>query len=322
VSGISRSAGRTTALIMFLLSCSFCEDDEILKIKRSQKVLDIQKLWNFSKPQESHDAFLKAAKNYETSNQKHWELLTQAARALGLQSKFDEARELLKKVNGGMNSDEMPKANIRYYLELGRVYNSEGKDKKKARELFLKAYELSKEAGHDYLLVDSAHMLAIVGETREQIEWSKVAIDHAKASEDKSTRGWLGSLYNNLAWTLFEEGRHEEALDMFEGSRKAFEELKKTGAERIARWSIARVHRDMKDYSKAMKMQNTLEKEVSADGTQDGFVFEELALLHEIEGNQEESREHFKKALPLVEAIGWFEKYEPERMKKIREGAQ
>jgi hypothetical protein len=57
----------------------------------------------------------------------------------------------------------------------------------------------AQEKGFAYLTDDAAHNLGIVEKSDTAIRWNEPAITIAEKSENKSTRGWWGLLYNNLA---------------------------------------------------------------------------------------------------------------------------
>ena len=58
---------------------------------------------------------------------------------------------------------------------------------------FIKSLELGQEGGHEFLAVDAAHMMGIVG-GGAALEWNEKAIEMAEAATDPKARNWLGSL--------------------------------------------------------------------------------------------------------------------------------
>lgn len=93
------------------------------------------------------------------------QVLTQVARAQGLQGKFSEAHATLDIV--GIRLDTVPAAaglavpRVRYFLERGRVLNSDS-EATKARPLFERAWHLARAEGLDFFAVDAAHTIGIV----------------------------------------------------------------------------------------------------------------------------------------------------------------
>src|SRR2546426_811508 len=158
---------------------------------------DFDSLWDFNSPSETEKKFRELLPQAETSGDKSYclQLLTQIARTLSLQRKFEEAHEILDKVEP-MLKDKLKLARIRYLLERGRTLNSSGSPER-AKPLFLEAWELGQKSGDDNFAVDAAHMIAIVENTDEALKWNQKAVEFAEKSKDEKAKKWLGSLYNN-----------------------------------------------------------------------------------------------------------------------------
>src|SRR5262245_760200 len=103
--------------------------------------MEIDKLWDFNDPATSEKRFRALPPSPE--------VLTQIARAQGLQRKFDDAHKTLDAV-----IPDSPRVEVRYLLERGRVFNSSGK-RDQARPLFLAAWEKANAAGLDDFAVDA-----------------------------------------------------------------------------------------------------------------------------------------------------------------------
>src|SRR5262249_12068011 len=114
------------------------------------------------------------------------ELLTQIARAEGLQRKFAAAHRTLDTVAAALAAAGA-RAQIRYWLERGRVFNSAG-DPAEAHPLFQAAWERATQAGEEFHAVDAAHMLAIVVPPAEQLAWHQQALTQANAARDPRAR--------------------------------------------------------------------------------------------------------------------------------------
>jgi tetratricopeptide (TPR) repeat protein len=178
---------------------------------------ELDTLWDFSDPAASESRLRSAAENSEHRD----ELLTQVARALGLQGRFDEAHELL---------DSLPDDHVRVPLERGRLHNSAG-DPAAAIPLFAEA------AAHatGFLEVDALHMLAIADQPNAE-EWTRKGLEAVTAADDARTKRWATSLHNNYGWTLYDAGDLEGALRRFELARDAAitDEQKRFADEAIA----------------------------------------------------------------------------------------
>jgi len=224
------------------------------------------------------------------------QLLTQIARAEGLQRKFQDAHKTLDRVEKAMLKAEADdKTRVRYLLERGRVFNSSGK-RDEARPLFLQALDLAAKSKDDFNAVDAAHMMAIVEPTEKQSEWNLKALDIAENSEDEKARKWRGSLYNNIGWTYFEQKQYEESLLMFE---KAVEFREKEGDPNkimIAKWCVAKSLRMMDHTEEALEMQRSLFEQYQAAGKKSGYVYEEIAECLTVMGQEQEAQGWFAAA--------------------------
>ena len=173
----------------------------------------LDELWDFSDAADS-EARLRAAAEAETDASTRAELQTQVARALGLQSRFDEADAVLD----GVAIEDAAVA-ARAALERGRVRNSSG-DPGGAVPYFLAAVDAASAAGLTFLQVDALHMLAIA-EPDQADQWTAAGFAALDDVDDPRTLRWRVSLHNNAGWRLFDEGRIDEAVTSFEAARDA-----------------------------------------------------------------------------------------------------
>ena len=127
---------------------------------QSQNVPDFDALWDYSYPDQTEEKFREILLQIAEDDSAYLELLTQIARAQGLQRKFDEAHQTLDQVEKRLN-DYPSRAKVRYLLERGRVLNSSGKPEQ-ARPFFEHALDSAKQISEDFFAVDAIHMLAIV----------------------------------------------------------------------------------------------------------------------------------------------------------------
>lgn len=224
------------------------------------------------------------------------QLLTQIARAEGLQRKFQDAHKTLDRVEKAMLKAEADdKTRVRYLLERGRVFNSSGK-RDEARPLFLQALDLAAKSKDDFNAVDAAHMMAIVEPTEKQSEWNLKALDIAENSADEKARKWTSSLYNNIGWTYFEQKQYEESLLMFE---KAVEFREKEGDPNkimIAKWCVAKSLRMIDHTEEALEMQRNLFEQYQAAGKKSGYVYEEIAECLTVMGQDQDAQGWFAAA--------------------------
>lgn len=168
-------------------------------------------VWIFDDPARSATSFRELLDRGEPADPgDRLEVTTQLARALGLQSRFDEAAILLDSIA----ADASGAGSVRLDLERGRLFTSSGRPAD-AVPFFERAATEARAQGLDFLEVDALHMLAIADSPRLE-EHARHGIERAASSGDPLTHRWLVSLHNNLGWTFFDAGRLQDALAEFE----------------------------------------------------------------------------------------------------------
>jgi tetratricopeptide (TPR) repeat protein len=262
--------------------------------KGTSELADFDKLWDYSHPDVSERRFRELLPAALDSLDISYlaQLLTQIARAEGLQRKFQNAHKTLDRVDKALPKTDS-RTLVRYLLERGRVYNSSG-NVEDAKRLFLQAFDLASKSKEEFFAVDAAHMVAIVESPENQLEWNLKALELAEKSTDERARDWKGSLYNNLGWTYFDQGDYQEALFMFE---KALDFRTQKGDSvnvGVARWCVAKTLRMMGHTEEALDLQQQLFEEYQAAGKRSGFVYEEIGECMLVLGRD-------------MEAEGWFE---------------
>jgi tetratricopeptide (TPR) repeat protein len=234
-------------------------------------VIDPRPLWDFDDPAASGERFLDAAEQADEPDKTSW--LSQYARTLGLQKRFDDAHKVLDQ----LASDD-PQAATYLDLERGRVLNSSGRAEE-ARPLFESAARRAEDAGLDALQVDALHMIAIVAPPEEQHQINSRALAAARASSDQRARDWDASLLNNIGMTYADAGDFEQALATFHEALAARERIGDPSTIRVAKWMIAWSLRNLGRRDEALEMQRALKEELDSIGDSDQYVDEELALL-------------------------------------------
>ena len=306
--------------IVILCFCVSCMTDGRSGMVKGPTGADLDSLWNHDDPEASETSFRRLIPDESESVDTAFlaELLTQIARAQGLQMKFKEAHVTLGQAES-LLEERMTRARIRYLLERGRVYNS-SKEREKSEQYFVDAWNLGRKSKEDFYTVDALHMLAIVAPADEQLSWAEAAMDAAEKSKDERAKKWLGALYNNTGWTYHDLGEYEKALDMFEKSL-AWNELHGDAARvRIARWTIARAYRSLGHLQEALDIQLALEQEIDAEGIEpDGYVYEEIGECLLAIGRDEESKPYFKLAFEHLSKDEWMQANEAERLKRLEQ---
>ncbi len=231
----------------------------------SQSTLD--ELWDFGDPVASERRFFEA-QDSEPDEARSAELLTQEARAVGLQGRYEEAWDLLESVEIFNSAVE-----VRVLLEQGRVRNSSGRPAD-AVPLFEEAAKKAQRKRLAFLAIDALHMLAIA-EPESAEPRTREALALVAASDDRRTRRWAVSLHNNLGWALHEAERYGDALSEFEAAHAAALDVGTAEQEFVARWAIARCLRSLGRNREALDIQDGL----AAEDPSDPYVTEEIAAL-------------------------------------------
>ncbi len=274
--------------------------------------------WDINDPASAEAAFRAALPDAESGGDTTYlaELLTQLARTQSLQANFDEAHAILDRTDALIGPD-LRRPRIRYWLERGRTLNSAGSPKD-AQEFFLKAWEMALDSGEVYLAVDSAHMLGIVGEPEEQLEWNLRALEMAQSSEDEISRKWLGPLYNNIGWTYHDRGDFQEALKYFELGLRFREEQGQEREARIAAWTVARAFRSLGRYQEALDLQRDLLARAEAENDPHPFIDEEIGECLLALSHPDEARQFFDRAYSALSTDGWLVANEGDRLRRLQ----
>ena len=282
----------------------------------TQNLPDFDSLWDYSQPDQTEIKFRAILLQIPEDDPALLELLTQIARAQGLQRKFEKAHQTLDQVKrrlGGVAS----RPQIRYLLERGRVFNSSG-EREQSRPCFEQALDLAIQLNEDFHAVDAMHMLAIVAPPDQALTLNRRAIKRAETSADARARNWLGSLYNNLGWAYHDTGDYLSALEAFEKA-EAYRRAKGSVPEiRVACWCVARALRSLNRVEEALSKQLALKAEFESAGERDGFVFEEIAECLLTLKRSEEARPYFAKAYEALSEDASFVEQEPERLARLK----
>jgi tetratricopeptide (TPR) repeat protein len=281
---------------------------------------DFDSLWNYDQPAQTESKFRTIFPNAQTAGDTAYmvELMTQIARTLGLQQKFDQANQLLDSAE-----ELLPAAGerawVRYQLERGRVLNS-SKHQAEALPMFEAAWDRATNARLDQFAVDAAHMCGIAAPTTDQkMEWNLKALAVAENSSDPKAQHWRGSLYNNMGWDYFDIRQYDSALELFSKDLLFRGTQHQAKEARIAKWSIARTLRAKGKVDSALAMQKQLEQEWLASGEpQDGYVFEEIAECLFTLGRIPEATPYFARAYEYLSKDPWLTRDEPDRLDRLK----
>lgn len=282
---------------------------------------DFDALWDYDRPAETEAAFRALLPLAGGAGAYASQLLTQIARAEGLQRRFAEAGATLDEaqrcLEGEAVTGDVVRAQIRLLLERGRVCNSAGAAEQ-ARPFFWEAWELALGAGEDFYAIDAAHMLAIVLPLAEQFGWNEKALALAETSADPRAQRWCGSLWHNLGWSYHATGQYAEALEVFQKALRWREAEGDTAKIRIARWTVARALRSLNRVAEALEIQTALLEELERTGATDGYVNEEMAECLLLLAHGDAARPHFARAYAELSRDPWLQAHEAGRIERLK----
>ena len=239
--------------------------------------IDVEALWNYSDPAASEVRFREALALARGDDALI--LRTQIARTLGLRKRFDDAERELDAVQA-QAAQAGPEVAVRLALERGRWLRSSGQAADSV-PFFKRAFEQAHAARLERLAADALHMVALaVPELDERVAWNRRTIDYARKASDPKARGWEAPALNNIGSDLREAGRLDESLAAFREALAAYERTGRAEGIRVARWQVANVLRLQGRHDEALAQQLALERDATAAGQPDPYVYEELALLH------------------------------------------
>lgn len=122
-------------------------------------------------------------------------------------------------------------------------------------------------------------MLAIADVGRAE-HWTREGLAALERADDDRTRRWAVALHNNLAWSLHDANRLDEALEEFSLALDAAGRFGGDDQRYFARWAYARCLRSLGRVPEALAIQRELAVERPADES----VAEELKILTAMPG--------------------------------------
>jgi len=312
-------------LFAFLVTFAACsqrnpESSNAAETAVSPQPTEFDSLWNYDDPAGSESKFRELLPKAQESGDSGYraELLTQIARAQGLQQKFTDANATLDQADA-LIKPEMKTALVRSRLERGRVLNSSGKQDDSVR-FFKDAFEMARETGLEFYAVDAVHMLGIATNAEESLLWNEKAIRMSEAAKDPRARRWLGPLYNNTGWTYFDMRRYDDALKMFQKDLKFRTQEGSKVEIGIARWSAAKVLRYLGRVDEALMIQmELLQLPDLKGGENEGYTQEEIGECLLLLGRRTEAAPYFAGAWNLLHDDPWLKRDEPKRLDRLKQ---
>ena len=282
----------------------------------SQNTPDFDSLWDYSRPEQSEAKFRELILSMREADPTFLELLTQIARAQGLQGKYEKAHQTLNQVERRLG-DSASRVKVRYLLERGRVLNSSGCSDE-ALLFFEQALDFASQISEDFYVVDALHMLAIISPPNLSLDLNLRAIQLAESSDQERARNWLGFLYNNTGWSYHDKGDYKSALNLFEKAEAWQRSRGRPSETRIAAWTVARTLRSLGRFTSALSRQMALKDEFTAAGEADGFVLEEIGECLLALERAQEAQSYFKRAYDVFCHDDWFMEHGTARLERIK----
>ena len=137
------------------------------------------------------------------------------------------------------------------YLGVKGRFQWQNKEEDKAVLTFKDMYEYCSNHELHSRAIDAAHMLAIVGDLDQKIEWSLKTIKEAEKGEEI---GWLAPLWNNLGWNYDDKKEYDKALDALVKAREYHYKNTLELPKLIADWSVGHAYRMVGKRAEAEKI--------------------------------------------------------------------
>ena len=277
---------------------------------------DFDALWDYSHLDQTEAKFRETLLNISEDDPAFLELLTQIARAQGLQRKFDKAHQTLDQVEKRLG-EFASRARVRSLLERGRVHNSSG-NPSEAHPFFERALNLAKQISEDFYVVDAIHMLAIVSPPDQSLDLNLQAIKLVESSSQEKAQNWLGTLYNNTGWSYHDLGDYTSALEIFEKAEAWQRSKGRVHETHIAVWAVARTLRSLGRVEEALSKQLALKVESEHSSEKDGYVYEEIGECLLLLNRVDEAEPYFEVAYGILVKDECLADKEPERLARLK----
>ncbi|MEP7183482.1 MAG: tetratricopeptide repeat protein [Betaproteobacteria bacterium] len=276
---------------------------------------DADATWNYARPAESEQRFRAELGQWPAGDPQALVLLTQIARAQGLQRQFADAHTTLDAIEPRL-AGAPAHVRVRFLLERGRVFNSAG-TQARAAPLFAEAVALAECDGDDFYAIDALHMLGIAAPPSERLDWDLKALAATERTTDLRSKRWLAPLYNNIGHAHQERGDFTTALAFYRKALPAYEARGDPGSVRVARWMIARTQRSLAQLDEAEVTQRALLTEYGRLGETNGYVFEELAEIALARGDAQAAQPWAAKAYAALKDDPGFAADQPPRLARL-----
>ncbi|MCG8419288.1 MAG: hypothetical protein MJE77_15250 [Proteobacteria bacterium] len=275
---------------------------------------NLETLWDYQDPKRSERRFRQLLPQVKSDRAYHVELLTQIARAVCLQRRYEDAHNILDEAEA-LLAEGVSRPRMRCHLERSRILNDTGRTEESIAQAD-RARAIGEELGEHRLTADALHMIAyVVADDEEAVRWHNVAIDFCrKHLTDERIQRWLLTLHINVGDKYEALGRFAEGIDSVSVGIGMAEKLGLTTKVLAARCLLARLHRLDGRLDEAM----TIIEEVAKSGFDQGWLYEEYAECLLAAGRKDESTAQFGLAYERFSNDPWFPPTEPARLERIK----
>ena len=290
----------------------------------SIKPEEFDHLWNYSQPEITVEQFRSLIDIIKAHEDKtlYPQLLTQIARCETLLRNFESASLALQEaivIIEQLQDIDKPLPSTRYFLEKGRWENWH-QESDRGKSSFLLALNIAMLHSLDFYAVDAMHMLGIVCQSEESLEWNKKAMLYAEKSTDLKAKSWLGALYNNIGWTYHSKEDFNAALECFLKSEMWFKERKRLEESLIAKWSAAKMMRLLGRIGEALLVHyECAEQRKLANLEHDGYIAEEIGECLLSLNKIDDATPFFASAYTILCEDNWFAQHEFARLERLKQ---
>ncbi len=288
------------------------------KVVQEHTQPNLETVWNYQDPEGSEFRFRELTSQANQDRGYHIELLTQLARSVCLQRRYDDAHAILDEAEA-LLGDRLDRPRLRCHLERSRILNDTG-HVEESIEQAQKAIEVGDEIGEHRLTADALHMIAyVVRDDEEAVRLHNVAIEFCeKHVSDLRIERWLATLHINVGDKYEALGRFSEGIESVDRGIGLCEKLGLTTKVLGSRCLLARLHRLDGRLDQAMGIMDAVRK----TGFAQGWLHEEFAECLLAAGQREESKAQFRRAYELFSKDPWYPPTQGARLERIKRLAE
>jgi tetratricopeptide (TPR) repeat protein len=308
--------GASLTSLFVIFAMSGCTTISLLKTGTAMKSsIDIDALWDYSKPAESEVRFREALTS--ANSDEALEIETQIARTFGLRREPQKALAILDAVKQKVMPTTSEVVRVREALERGRTLRTPT-DFEVARPYFQEAFDRAAAANLTILAIDAAHMFGFSKDLDEAQRWNRRALDLALSTDHPRAIQWRASIANNMGVSERARKNYALALSFFESAERAELALNRPKRLLFARWQIANTFRLQGRMEEALAIQLRIEKDADEAKSPDVYIYTELAELFDAKRDVAKAKSYAEKALALAEKDAWMVENEAKLVERMR----